>query len=158
MDPEQLWATLSWQLLAVCVVTLVLGGAGGLVHLMASDEAPAPDPRSKRTAAISRFLVGAIAAVATLYLTQPSTGVAFVGGALAAGYAGQAVMAGLEARVKATLSAQDAAQTRADLREVIDQHETIVGGTRDSGKDTAVAAAVQRIAEIKTHYRAGAGR
>lgn len=172
MDPSELWESLSWQLVAVCALSFVLGGIGGLMHLAGTGETPPPPPATGAPAGtaappvrlwivgIRRFLVGGVAAVAILYITDPKTGIALIGGSIAAGYAGQAVLAGLEARVKAAVAVKDAAETRADLRQLVVDHDTLVEGARGGAKvdDTRVVVAAARIADLKAKYTLGGGR
>jgi hypothetical protein len=61
-------------------------------------------------------LTGGIAAVAILYITNPVSGVALIGGSLVAGYAGKVVLAGLEARLTAAIALREAADQEAAAR------------------------------------------
>jgi len=151
MDPSVLLAGITWQLVVVCLLAFALGAAGGLMHggdrkppdkrnrsggespqMPDGESPPAPNGESRPANWWRRALIGGVAAVAVLYLTNPTTGVALIGGSIAAGYAGQAVLAGLEARTIAALARQDAAKARSEsankgaaLRELLAAHQTL---------------------------------
>lgn len=152
MDPVALVNSLSWQFLVVCGGAAMLGGIGGIVHFFATGLAvvkpvdPGDDTTSKDkkeaaapTTALAakvtspavplpgetyarRFAVGAVAAVAVLYLTEPTTLVALVGGSLVAGYAGQAVLTALQARVVAAIAQAETREVKVDLKSLVDAH------------------------------------
>lgn len=132
MDAANLLATMTWQLGVVCVLTFALGSLGGLLHGVgtsgtAAAAAPGPGPTTPPApSALRRALVGGVAAVAVLYITDPHSGVALIGGSVVAGYAGHAILAGLEARAVAALAQADAAQKGQDLRDALAAHETLV--------------------------------
>src|SRR5689334_17702621 len=119
MDPSALSKLLGeWQLWVVCGVAFAFGAVGGVINLGSAPEW------------WRRVVVGGIAAVAVLYITSPETGVALVGGSLAAGYAGQAVLNALQSKVELAL-------TKEDAREAVDALEsslmTPAGGKAPAG-------------------------
>jgi hypothetical protein len=111
VDPNKLWSELAnghlWLVLGSAAISGVIGS---VLHPPISDPPgaatpPPPKPPSRGWAALS----GAVAAVALLYVTQPDSGTALIGGSLVAGFAANAVLAGLQARVLAATSAGAAA-------------------------------------------------
>jgi hypothetical protein len=103
MDIDKLLSSLvNMQLWLVLAAAFGLGAIGALVHRGSLE--PLPTGGRARDA-----LTGGVAAVAILYVTSPPSGVALIGGSVVAGYAGKLVLAGLEARVTATLALREAA-------------------------------------------------
>lgn len=132
MDTNELWASIeNWRLWAVCGTALGLGAIGGAIQAISS----LPDWATARKQLLARMLVGAVAAVAVIYVSDPKTELAFVGGALVAGYAGQAILGALEARAKLAI-AKEVAATEVKLAIKTEEVKT---ATRE--RDTAVAAA-----------------
>jgi hypothetical protein len=108
MDTDKLLSALiNLQLWLLLLAAFVLGAIGALAHRASQDPPSEGQPRSgwSRDA-----LVGGVAAVAILYVSSPPTGIALIGGSLVAGYAGKLVLAGLEARVTATIAQREAAR------------------------------------------------
>lgn len=107
MDPEKLSALLlDLHLWTVVLASFLLGMLGALLN--AGEPA---EPTSQQRSAGSKFLdllAGGVAAVAILYVTDPKTGVALIGGSLVAGYAGKAVLAALQARVLVAVAKKEA--------------------------------------------------
>jgi hypothetical protein len=142
MDPTNLLAQLTWQLGVVCVLAFAFGAVGGLLH----EGKPASE------AAMS----GVGAAAAVLYLTNPKTGVALIGGSVAAGYAGQAILAGLEARAVAMLAEADARAKGQDVREALAAHDTLTSaprGTPTPEDEARLALAQAAIDRLQTKYQ-----
>jgi hypothetical protein len=135
MESIALWDLLGeWQLWAVCAVSFALGALGGLLHLGAVKPAPeAETPPPKPTPWWRHVLVGGAAAVAVLYVATPETGIALVGGSIVAGYAGEAILAGLESRAKLALAQQEVVETKRDVHEAVEALEDVANasvGTR----------------------------
>jgi hypothetical protein len=140
MESIALWDLLGeWQLWAVCAVSFALGALGGLLHLGAVKPPPEGDaPPPKPTPWWRHVLVGGAAAVAVLYVATPETGIALVGGSIVAGYAGEAILAGLEARARLALAQQEVVETRRDVHEAVDALEEVEAasvGTRSRAPD-----------------------
>ncbi len=154
MDATALVHTLTWQLAVVCALAFALGALGGVIHDRTAPAAPPADgsaPPALRVPAWRRALVGGVAAVAILYLTHPDGGVALAGGSIAAGYAGQAVLAALESRVVASLAQAQVAERTSDLKDTLAAHAVIAEPPRgepspqDEAKLLAAAATITRL-------------
>jgi hypothetical protein len=113
MDPEKLSASLgNGPLWLVIGAAFGLGALGAVLHRWSSGpDTPQPGAlvASPLVALVRDGLTGAVASVAILYVTAPTTAIALIGGSLVAGYAGKAVLAGLEARVVASTAKREAA-------------------------------------------------
>jgi hypothetical protein len=96
---NDLW---TWQFFAKLGIALLCGMLGGLVP---HADSPAQSPQRK--VQLRQGFVGAIAAAAILFVADPHTPTQLVSGSLVAGYAGNAVLAGLSARITATLAERD---------------------------------------------------
>lgn len=111
MDPNSALDLLGTpQLWIVLAVAFVLGAAGAALHRWSA-------PNDDNPPLLRDILSGGIAAVAILYVTNPSSGVAFVGGALVAGYAAKAVLAALQARVVAAIATRELAERTREISE-----------------------------------------
>jgi hypothetical protein len=110
MDPERLAALLlDRDLWMIVLASFALGLVGALLN--SGEPYPPAEPPLPPRSGWSKFLdllAGGIAAVAVLYLTNPETGVALIGGSLVAGYAGKAVLAALQARVLVAVAKKEA--------------------------------------------------
>lgn len=107
MDPDRLFELLeNGHLWLVLGVALVFGAVGALIHRGStpSDTAAA----ERRLSVTADVLTGGIAAMAILYVSDPTSGVTLIGGSLVAGYAAKTVLAGLEARVTSVIAQRDA--------------------------------------------------
>lgn len=121
MDSVKLWSELAnGYLWAVAVTAASFGVIGALLHPPPKPppaepgSPPKPPDPNARDAPETRSrawdgMTGAVAAVALLYITNPTTGIALVGGSLVAGFSGTAVLAGLQARVLAAVATKQAA-------------------------------------------------
>ena len=155
MDPNAMWLSLGeWQLWAVIAMAFALGAAGGLIHGLSSISSPLPKtttiPAVEKQLWWRPLLVGGIASVAVLYLTNPWSGTSLVGGALAAGYAGEAVLSGVAARVEAVVARRESADRMKDLHEMITATDMLKIESR--GETAAETAAQRRIASIRAKY------
>jgi hypothetical protein len=119
MDPNKLWLDLAdGHLWLILIGAAVFGALGSLLR-------PAPEPAAGTTPPSRPWIAlsGAAAAVALLYVTRPDSGAALIGGSIVAGFAANAVLAGLQARVLAATAevkaaaSQRAAATHAQLAE-----------------------------------------
>ena len=158
MNTDTLLSTLIdpklWLLLGV---TFSLGAVGALLHRTAQDPPP-PGGGQARDA-----LIGAVAAVAILYVTNPTSGVALIGGSLIAGYAGKLVLAGLEARVTTSLALREAAKRDLDAKQARRDLDQLAARVASMSPDPLIAAAgngavadVQRFArDLQTKQLAG---
>jgi len=112
MDPNKLWPELAnghlWLILGSAAI---FGAIGSLLHPPPSpmDTADAPIPPVEKPGRWWVALSGAVAAVALLYVTNPTTGSALIGGSLVAGFSANAVLAGLQARLVAAIATRNAA-------------------------------------------------
>jgi hypothetical protein len=141
MDASALIETLTWQLAVVCGLAFVLGMIGGAIH----DRTPPPASDGTASPAVAgwrRALVGGVAAVAILYLTHPETGVELAGGSLAAGYAGQAVLAALESRALALLAQAKAVEATRDVKASLAASATLIDRPRGELTPTDEAALI----------------
>jgi hypothetical protein len=146
MDIDQLISALiDLHLWFVIAAAFGLGAIGALIHRSSQD--PPPGGGWVRDA-----LTGGVAAVAILYVSKPTSGIALIGGSLVAGYAGKLVIAGLEARVTTTLALREAAdrtvsakQARLDLDRLAAQVSAIPRAPSAATGDSAIAD-VQRFA------------
>lgn len=119
LDPESLIAQLSWQLAATIAMALALGAIGGSIprRIGPSKQKDFDETvENTRAARVQRALVGAVAAAAVLFVTDIATPLQLICGSLVAGYAGNAVMESLEARLVAVLAEREVRATNARLR------------------------------------------
>ncbi len=134
MDTNRLWALIEdWRLWAICGTALGLGTIGGAIQAISS----LPWAEAKKVLP-ARMLVGAIAAVAAIYITEPKSDMAFIGGALVAGYAGQAILSALEARAMLTV-AKTVAATQQQLAD-----KTVEVAKAERDRNDAIALARER--------------
>ncbi len=116
-----------WGLL---VVAVVFGGLGGLVYelLVLQGQIERPHKTEAEDAVqgsslatwkftydlgvVSRIIIGALAAVAVLWVLSPPSGFALLAVSVVAGSAGSAIFRSLEDRLLAVVSQKDAAETR----------------------------------------------
>lgn len=116
MDLDRLVAILTdVHLWLVLGVAFACGAIGAVIHRGAATDSAAPASGSSRAKRWGADVAsGGIAAVAVLYITNPTTGTALVGGSLVAGYAAKTVLAGLEARLTASIAQRQATESRRD--------------------------------------------
>jgi len=135
MDADKLVSSLSdLHLWTIITLGFVLGVIGAGVHVLATAEAGSSNESlDKAKSSLRAVLAGGIAAVAVLWVTNPTSGIAFVGGSLVAGYAGKAVLDGLAAKLTATVAQREAAL----------QREFAVQARRDATTATARADAAK---------------
>lgn len=138
-----------WLLLSVA---FGLGAAGALIHRSSQDP---PDTGG----AVRDALTGGVAAVAILYVSNPASGLALIGGSLVAGYAAKAVLAGLEARATAVLAVREAAeraaaarQTRADLAKLATRVTALTASPATPPDDGVIADVQQFARELQAKH------
>jgi len=113
MDPDKLFGLLENQhLWLVLGVAFVFGAIGALIHRSSAPPPGDPTSAARQPTVRGDILTGGIAAMAILYVTDPPSGVALIGGSLVAGYAAKTVLAGLEARMTSVLAQRDASESR----------------------------------------------
>jgi hypothetical protein len=129
MDPDRLITFLAnghlWLVFGVAFAGGMLGAA---IHRWSTaDAAAATTPPTTPPTFGGDILSGGIAAAAMLYVTDPTTGAALIGGSLVAGFAAKTVMAGLEARITSALAHREAADNKREA-DVAKRHlENLVG-------------------------------
>ncbi len=168
IDPSALVAKLvhdsdTW---IVCGISAGMGALGGVAHALV------PDPA--KPSWWRRVVLGAIAAVAILWVSRPDDAVALIASSLVAGYAGEAIMSALEAKSKLLAAnaqiadeKQQKQQAVADVQRAITALETTTApapaaaqrrGGQTFGEDLAPApgapAAESRAAEVLRELRA----
>lgn len=110
MNVDKIWLAIGdWRLWALCAVACSFGAAGGFLRAISRTAA---DPSPPRWAQV---LIGALAAVAVLYVNEPDSALALIGGSLVAGYVGQAALDALEARFQLKQARDDADGARKEL-------------------------------------------
>lgn len=156
MDTDKLLeALVNLRLWLVVVAAGALGAIGALVHRVSqAPPSTLPATRPPRVPAWAySALVGGVAAIAVLYVSNPTTGIALIGGSLVAGYAGNSILAGLEARTTAALAVREAARNetaaklaREDLAALTSQVAALAPGASTVSGSTDTVAEVQRFA------------
>jgi hypothetical protein len=102
-DPVNLLDSLkTGQTWAVLGVAFGVGFVGGAAHWVTG--LGAPGDAGPKAPLWAEGLIGAVAAVAILFVLHPSDGVALVASSLVAGYAGRMVMSALEDKAKAIIA------------------------------------------------------
>jgi hypothetical protein len=141
LDPGALIDQFTWQFFATLGVALVVGALGGLVPGRAplKTDPPPPGGGTRDLVWWQRTVVGAVAAAAILFVVDVSTPVQLVCGSLVAGYAGTAVLAGLEARLVAILAQRDNAAMRRQINELNDDAKALVRHFQSLTPPAAVA-------------------
>jgi hypothetical protein len=170
-DAEKLFQSLAvantWY---IVLISFGIGAVGGLAHALGdTGSVPVipPTPGAPVTPAppdkwkwLREVLVGAVAAVAVLFVVRPADGVALVSSSLIAGYAGRAIMAALEDKAKAIIAQQAAvvAQQRAndatqDVHKLIDAADKAKSaGTVMGGQPPAPSALDGAVEGLKRKY------
>jgi hypothetical protein len=157
---DTIWVADTWLVVGAAAV---FGLVGGLVQAFTSTE---PTLKEARAIVASAFL-GAVAAVAILYIAKPADGVALIASSLVAGYAGRALMDALSARAKLAVSQQETAKAKqeattakTDVNTAIDALEKATGTTSHgtmggSAADLAArqAAATDALVTLRAKYR-----
>jgi hypothetical protein len=146
MNVDQIAALLKDPMLwLILLLAFALGALGALTHRVA--QPPTADPSAKRSSWWADSLIGGIAAIAMVYVSNAAltTGMAFVVGSLIAGYAGKAVLDGLEAKTTATIAERDASEKTADLSKLV----TTVEDMPADGATVNHAQAIARNLKIK---------
>jgi hypothetical protein len=152
VDLDKLVAILmDGHLWLVLGMAFVCGAVGALIHrgaVVGAPGAPPLDPPggdgaeprdnatpARRPSRLNDALTGGIAAVAILYVTDPTTGIALVGGSLVAGYAAKTILDGLEARIVSSIAQRQAAESQhaasVSLREAVDSKRQAEVATRN---------------------------
>lgn len=147
MDVDQIAALLkNPKLWLILLVAFALGALGALTHRVAQKSLPG-DPPPKPSAWWADSLIGGMAAIAMVYVSNAAltTGMAFVVGSLIAGYAGKAVLDGLEAKTIATIAERDASVKAVDLGKLA----TTVEALPADGETVNHAQAIARNLKIK---------
>lgn len=108
-DPASLLDSLkAGQTWAVLGVAFGVGFVGGATHW--ATRLGTPGDAGPRPPLWAEGLIGAVAAVAILFVLRPSDGVALMASSLVAGYAGRAVMSALEDKAKAIVAQNELAR------------------------------------------------
>ena len=114
MNLDTLWSTLiDAHLWAIIAGAAALGALGAALHPPVTVADPPPAGEELARGIRSRawdLLAGAVAAIAILYVTDPRTGVALIGGSLVAGFAANIVLSSLQARLVAALAVATASE------------------------------------------------
>lgn len=89
----------------VLIIVSIFGILGGLSHKLTSS----PDDK---TSLWGYIVVGAVASIAVLFVSQPADAVRLIALSVAAGYGGRAVLDALEARVKVAITKTELVTTK----------------------------------------------
>jgi|GEM_PF-3689535 len=112
MDDPKLWSEIGnahvWILCGIC---FGLGAIGGFIQAIGAEP-----PIKLREEWWKRLLVGGVAAVAVLYVTDPDRSYEIIAGSLVAGFAGQALLAALAARLLLDTAQKRTAEAKQELR------------------------------------------
>ncbi len=109
------------KVLWLLLVAAGSGAIGGLARYF-RDDAAAREGKLARS-----IFLGAIAAIAALYLLEPSTALKMIAACIIAGYAGPTVLDALETRVKLMLAEQKAARAIAVGGEAVQLARDAIG-------------------------------
>jgi hypothetical protein len=133
----------------ILVFAFALGALGALTHRVAQKPLTS-DPPTKSNAWWADSLVGGVAAIAMVYVSNAAltTGIAFVVGSLIAGYAGRAVLDGLEAKTVASNAQRDASNAQRDASEKTADLSKLVTTVEELPADGATINHAQAIARI----------
>jgi len=91
----------------VLIIVSIFGMLGGLSHKLTSS----PDDK---TSLWGYIVVGAVASIAVLFVSQPADAVRLIALSIAAGYGGRAVLDALEARVKTAIVRKENEEVKED--------------------------------------------
>lgn len=172
MDTNKLWELIGdARLWGLCAVAFTLGGVGGFIQSVVS----LPSAEDFKRDWWKRVLIGAIAAVAVIYITNPDDATEFIGGSLVAGYAGQAILGALETRAKLAATREVAATERklavqsheveqvtrerdaaAEAADLLMRETPGAPSASAAGGDTAMPAHVERAARLLRSVRRAA--
>ncbi len=123
----------NWQTWAIILAVAGFGALGGLAHKLT---APADDV----TSIANYVVVGAIAALAVLFVFVPQDVVRLVALSISAGYAGKAILDALEARVQTALAEAEVDRLReTGLKTAAAGKEALALAQQTSGAATATA-------------------
>jgi hypothetical protein len=127
------WApdTWSWVLTAGAA-----GAVGGLIQALTTTDADTKGLKFEVRVwnAICVVLLGAVAAVAILWIVKPSGSTELISSSLIAGYAGRALMEALSARAKLAVSQQETEKAKTETADVKkDVHSAINALERATG-------------------------
>lgn len=151
VDTDKLLSALiNLQLWLLLLAAFALGAIGALAHRASQDPPTDGQPRGgwSRDA-----LVGGVAAVAILYVSSPPTGIALIGGSLVAGYAGKLILAGLEARVTATLAQREAVRNDLSARHARQDLDRLATRIATLPAEPAAQAAGDTVAKVQSYAR-----
>jgi len=127
-------------LVALAAVLGVIGAAARATAAAVKDDRGDPPPPPPKNPRLQVAVTGAIAAVAVLWLSAPSTAIAFIGGSLVAGYAGKAVLDALEAKVIAGIAQREAKVAVEQARLSTLRFKELAATAESQGGETAVVA------------------
>lgn len=152
MDVTTLWADVvgDGHLWALLGVALGLGGLGGVAQAIASTT----DRAALKRTWWQRAVLGAVAAVAVMYVTTPGSGVAFVSGSVVAGYAGQAILDALAARAKLQVTKEEVAEAKQQLAARTKEAAQLAGALDSAVRELTAPAATDAAGAATAHARA----
>ncbi len=128
-----LWTPIGdWRL--TCAFGFGLGALGGFIQAIGASPAIAPKEWWKRV------VIGAVAAVAILYVNEPATAIELISGSLVAGFAGQALLTALEARVRLEAAEQKVDETQRALAAKVDEVDETKDALHARGEEVRLAA------------------
>lgn len=151
MDTKALWGLVGARhVWIICGIGFGLGALGGLIQALGA--APAVDFRKEGW---KRVLIGAVAAVAVLYVSEPTTAFELIGGSLVAGFAGQALLGVLEARTLLVQAKQRVVETEAKLERKNDEVVDTKKELHAKGEEARAAARERDVAVEAAHLLLG---
>jgi hypothetical protein len=125
IDIAQLISSLNqWETWRIVIIVAVFGMLGGLSNKLSATS-------KDQTHLLGYIIVGAVAALAVLFIHVPTSGVRLIALALAAGYGGRAILNAVQNRVRLTIAREEVARAKRDGREVIQVGEEAVKYARD---------------------------
>lgn len=125
IDIAQLMSSLNqWETWRIIIIVAVFGMLGGLSNKLSA-------PSKDQTHLLGYIIVGAVAALAVLFIHVPTSGVRLIALALAAGYGGRAILNAVQNRVRLTIAREEVAKAKRDGREAIQIGEEAVKYAED---------------------------
>lgn len=164
MSSATLWQLVSdTALWKTGAVAFALGMGGGLAHALVvppSADAPVESRRQRAARILTSMLVGGVAALASIFLLDHDDPFAFVSGALIAGFAGQTVLASLEARLMLSIARREQATLTRERDDAVAAADLVLGGPAPPAARVAsvtpTADQVERARELLSRVRRSA--
>ncbi|GEM_PF-777151 len=116
--PELINSLKNWDMWKPLIIVSVIGMLGSLAHKLTS-------PPEDKTSLPGYIVVGALAALAVLFIFTPSDAVRLIALSLVAGYGGKAILNALEARRKTDRAKAETAEKIEEGKKVVETAEKI---------------------------------